>query len=195
MSEIPPFQGWPKISRFARTCLVTEKIDGTNAQIFIGDLATDFPEEPLRTSQGQPVFIGSRTAWITPAKDNFGFARFVHENLADLEKLGPGHHFGEWWGKGIQRKYGLTERRFSLFNYVRWVENPEKPECCYVVPLVYWGSFESLDAQRILDDLVRGGSLAAPGFMKPEGIIIFHEPSRVSFKKTVEGDDTGKGDA
>ena len=34
--------------------------------------------------------------------------------------LVPGRHFGEWWGSGIQRGYGLDEKTFSLFNAYRW---------------------------------------------------------------------------
>lgn len=37
------------------------------------------------------------------------------------------------------------------------------------------------------------GSVAAPGFMKPEGIVVFHVAAGVSFKKTLEKDDQPKG--
>ncbi len=64
------------------------------------------------------MFIGSRTRWITAQDDNHGFARWVEGNKQELLKLGAGRHFGEWWGSGIQRGYGLQkgEKRFSLFN-------------------------------------------------------------------------------
>src|SRR5690606_13561404 len=110
------FTEFPKIPRLNRNIIVTEKIDGTNASIFIGE-------------DGE-FLVGSRTRWITPEKDNFGFAAWAHENRDELMKLGPGHHFGEWWGRGIQRGYGLNERRFSLFNTSRWT--PETlPACCH----------------------------------------------------------------
>jgi hypothetical protein len=32
---MPEFAGFPKISRLSRDCIITEKIDGTNAQILI----------------------------------------------------------------------------------------------------------------------------------------------------------------
>lgn len=49
----------------------------------------------------------SRTRWITPEDDNYGFAKWANENKEELLKLGIGQHFGEWWGSGIQRGYNL----------------------------------------------------------------------------------------
>jgi hypothetical protein len=36
------------------------------------------------------------------------------------------------------------------------------------------------------------GSLAAPGYMNPEGVVVFHVAGGVAFKKTL-GDDGHKG--
>src|SRR5271170_4782953 len=102
-----PFVEFPKIARYSREVVCSEKIDGSNGQIYINDTMTE-------------VFAGSRSQWITPEQDNFGFARWVAENKEELLKLGPGSHFGEWWGAGIQRRYDLKEKRFSLFNTHRW---------------------------------------------------------------------------
>lgn len=69
---------------------MTEKIDGTNGQIVI-------------TPEGQ-VFAGSRNRYVEPGNDNYGFAQWVKSNEAALrDLLGPGRHYGEWWGAGIQR--------------------------------------------------------------------------------------------
>ncbi len=175
----PDFVGFPKMARFSRRVIVTEKIDGSNAQVHI-------------TDSGE-VFAGSRTRWITPADDNFGFAAWVAKNASELLALGPGSHFGEWWGSGIQRKYGLIngERRFSLFNTTRWTETAP-PVCCLVVPVLWTGNLDHLDVDEILRTLEYGGSVAAPGFKAPEGIVLFHEAGRVGFKKTLEKDDEPK---
>jgi hypothetical protein len=94
------FREFPKMARLSREIIITEKIDGTNAQIFIGE-------------DGE-FLCGSRTRWITPENDNYGFAKWAYERKDDLIRdLGPGRHFGEWWGQGIQRGYGLKEKRFS----------------------------------------------------------------------------------
>lgn len=172
-----PFLEFPKMPRLSREIIVTEKIDGTNAQVYVSE-------------EGQ-VFAGSRSRWITPEEDNFGFAAWVRDNAETLRGLGPGSHFGEWWGAGIQRRYGLTEKRFSLFNVDRWGE--VRPACCGVVPVLYRGLFHSAGIERALDQLRESGSMAAPGFMDPEGVVIYHVAGRVGFKKTLHKDEVPKG--
>jgi len=176
--SIPEFAEFNKISRLSRTCVITEKIDGTNASIFIDEDGT--------------FLVGSRTRWITPEADNHGFARWAVANKDELMKLGPGHHYGEWWGLGIQRNYGLKEKRFSLFNTARWSDDSVRPACCSVVPVLYNGLFHTNAVEGALNDLVEHGSLAAEGFMKPEGIVIWHEAARIYFKKTIEKDEAPK---
>jgi len=173
------FKGFDKIARLSRGCTITEKVDGTNAQIFITD-AGEF-------------YIGSRKRWITPEDDNFGFARWAHERKAELMQLGPGQHFGEWWGRGIQRTYGLPEKRFSLFNTSRWCADVQPPPpCCSVVPVLYSGIFTSTAVDDALELLRAGGSVAAPGFMRPEGVVVYQSAGRCYFKKTLEKDEEPK---
>lgn len=196
----PEFIKFPKMPRFSRDCIITEKIDGTNACIKI-------------TDDGQ-FFVGSRTRWITPEQDNHGFARWAYENKEELLSLGVGLHFGEWWGSGIQRGYGLAkgEKRFSLFNVLRWCLNGETPQsittadsriekyqgvlpaCCGLVPVLRRGNFDDISqmAESALHYLKKGGSVAAPGFMKPEGIVIFHVAGNCGFKRTLESDEQPK---
>lgn len=175
-----PFAAFPKIPRLSRRCLITEKIDGTNASILINEDDT--------------IQVGSRNQWITPENDNAGFARWVKVHETELRKLGYGHHFGEWWGSGIQRSYGLEkgERRFSLFNSTRWTDDV-RPPICSVVPILYDGLFTTDAAEQAITKLREGGSLAAPGFMRPEGIIIYHVAGNLMFKKTLDKDETPKG--
>lgn len=174
------FLEFDKIPRVKRDCVITEKIDGTNAQIAISD-------------EGE-MFVGSRTRWLTKEADNFGFFRWADSHREELLKLGPGRHYGEWWGSGVQRGYGLPggEKRFSLFNTARW-RDAEVPGCCHVVPVMYVGIFDSLAIDSALSRLASEGSLASPGFMKPEGVVIYHAASRLYFKKTIEKDEEPKG--
>jgi hypothetical protein len=181
----PVFTAMSKIPRLSRECTVTEKIDGTNGSIYIGDDGL--------------FLVGSRTRWITPQDDNYGFARWAHEHKDELMTLGPGHHFGEWWGLGIQRNYGVKEKRFSLFNTNRWSDAVGiRPACCYVVPVLYEGAFIT-DAigqpsiRSVLEELIDNGSYAAPGFRNPEGVVIYHHAAKQLFKKTIEKDDRPKG--
>jgi hypothetical protein len=108
-------------------------------------------------------------------------------------KLGVGSHFGEWWGEGIQRKYGLTEKRFSLFNTARWSDPLVRPACCGVVPVLYQGIFSTEKVVECLESLRTNGSVAAPGFMSPEGVVCYHIQGNFSLKKTIEKDDEHKG--
>ena len=147
----PEFQEWPKIPRWQNeTYIITEKIDGTNGCIII-------------TEHGD-IFAQSRSKILneTKAGDNFGFCKWVIGNKADLLSLGVGYHFGEWWGHGIQRNYGMKEKVFSLFNI--WM--PEIPECVSKVPVV------ERDYERSWNRLKEIGSVASPGFMKPEGFVM-----------------------
>jgi len=179
---VPEFTPFPKMARLAREIIVTEKIDGTNGQIWISD-------------DGEDIRAGSRTRWVSVGNDNYGFAAWVERNRDDLLTLGPGRHFGEWWGSGIQRGYGLEkgEKRFSLFNVSRWAE--ERPACCHVVPTLYRGPLDLGVVESCLVGLAAYGSSAAPGFMKPEGVIVFHTAANIGFKRAIDKDEEPKSKA
>lgn len=192
-----PYEEFLKISRWSREVIVTEKIDGTNALVYIDDKCEN-------------IYAGSRTKWISWDDDNKGFAKWVQENREELMKLGPGKHFGEWWGQGIGAGYGLKEKRFSLFNTHRWGPDETRPKCCHVVPVLFRGQMDELcrpfllddkgrqwtddltGLERILENLRTGGSVAAPGFMRPEGVVIFCPAGGQLFKKTLENDASPK---
>jgi len=197
---IPEFIPFPKIARLNRLCVVTEKIDGTNATVYIGE-------------DGE-FLTGSRTRWLNPPHDdNFGFGAWAMANKEELLKLGPGTHHGEWWGCGIQRGYGQKGKRFSLFNTLRWrneldrtdltipnddPRQPPKPRqvppaCVSVVPEIWRGQFDTRAVNEAILSLREEGSAAAPGFMRPEGVVVFHCAARVAFKVTLENDQEPKG--
>jgi hypothetical protein len=179
------FEPFPKIPRLNKNMTITEKIDGTNAQIMIDDIGPADnrngydPHGVLAVLddgvRSYTIKAGSRKRLITPEKDNFGFAKWVQDNAYQLVALGAGRHFGEWWGKGIQRGYGLSERRFSLFNAGRWLWNQTPPPCCHVVPVLYHGKFDLAQIENVMELLREAGSSAVPGYDNPEGVIIFYE--------------------
>lgn len=189
MTQILEFKAWPKIPRLSREMIISEKIDGTNAAVVISE-------------DGTAIAAQSRTRFITPENDNYGFASWVQIHRDELLLLGPGHHWGEYWGPGIQRSYPALKKTFSLFNTSRWIVSevdrvdPKQsvvPLCCRVVPVLYRGPFCTIAILDTMMRLVRDGSVACPGFAKPEGIIIFHTASGTYYKKLIEGDDTPKG--
>lgn len=203
------FEPFDKIPRLNRDCTITEKIDGTNAAVVILPPAdkdgievslSDHVAAGIDTPDGPVcVFAQSRKRLITPKNDNFGFARWVADNAEALVNvLGEGHHFGEWWGQGIQRGYRLTEKRFSLFNTGRWADPNEgllTVPGLGVVPTIYEGPFNTSVVRACVDHLRQKGSQAAPGFMDPEGVIVWHDAARQLFKVTLKDDAKPKGAA
>lgn len=174
------FVSFQKIARAKKSfgCVITEKLDGTNAQILIED--------------GKIVGVGSRSRWIAPGKltDNYGFARWVEANEEELLKLGEGTHFGEWYGAGIQRAYGRTgnDKRFALFNTSRW-SGEDRPACCEVMTVLYAGEFSRDAVHAQMRRLAEEGSAHVPGFMKPEGIVVYLPGPTMLLKDTFEHSD------
>lgn len=181
------FQSFRSLERFEQPVIITEKIDGTNAQIVISE---HMPEE-----EGAPPFFNvraaSRNRWITPEDDNYDFAAWVkqHEQLL-IETLGVGRHFGEWYGSGIGRNYGLKERYLALFNTNRWGlihESKRTQEFLdagiRVVPTLHNESYKEGMIASAMDNLQAGGSIAIPGFMQPEGIVIYWRRHDIMMKK------------
>ncbi len=203
------FQEWPKIPRYRRECAVTEKLDGTSSCIVWAPANTEHDEDQniiatrdLIDQHGSLVgphhlLTQSRQRFIVPGRiraksDNYSFAQWCDDRTDDLMRLGPGYHYGEFWGFGIQRGYGMAEKHFSLFNVSRWGEGKqERPACCDVVPLLGYVLPSQIEEQ--LERLRVGGSLAAPGYQRPEGIVVWHSQSKSYFKILIEGDDVPKG--
>jgi hypothetical protein len=219
---VTEFQGFPKIPRLNREIIITEKIDGTNASVVIVREETGGEDDGLVAAKislgGHPqeekngtflLWAGARNNYRQPGKnDNYGFAHWVWTNAPFLvDALGPGRHFGEWWGPGINRGYGQKERTFSLFNTHKWGEAEGRKALSLdleggrvrVVPVLYQGPWHIAEADNYwaptfaLDKLRAEGSKASPGFMRPEGIVVFHTAGGALFKATLEGDEKPKG--
>jgi hypothetical protein len=216
MGDYPKFGSIPRLHR---EISITEKIDGSNGCIFIDGPVTDenncyyglMPRHDL-CKVDHLVAAGSRSRWLTLDSDNFGFAVWVKSNWKTLvSDLGPGLHYGEWWGSGIQRGYGLPkgEKRFSLFNVSRWTteQEPDKFSLPHVkpvdfvtpglgvVPVLTWkgdGAVLGEHVRMALGALRLNGSFASDGFMRPEGIVIYHHAANMLFKVTLENDEVPK---
>lgn len=198
------FEPMFKIARYYREVVCSEKLDGTSGAIVINE---------------NGVFAGSKNRLLKPGKstDNFGFAAWVESCKDDLyDTLGIGTHRGEWMGVGIQRGYGLVERRFYLFNTAKWAPkgqaslvikegedntfntyvkdpDPQLPKNVYCVPVLYEGPHDQGEIDAVLTRLRVEGSVASPGFMEPEGIVVFHQASRHLYKITCSNDSEWKG--
>lgn len=177
------FKSFPDITKLEQPVEVTEKIHGTNACILISEF------DGLVTVQA-----GSRTRWITPEDDNFGFASWVYANKdALITALGLGYHPGEWYGAGINSGYGLSEKRFALFN-TQWTEAKlagKLPDRVDVVPVLYSGTFRDGVVTEVMAKLKAEGSKLAPGFTKPEGIVVRFIRAGFKLKNVFEAEETG----
>jgi len=157
------FKSFPDIKKLSSTQFsITQKLHGSNAQLLV------YPDE----SGTMQLLTGSRTRWIVPGDDNYNFAQFVYANKEEfITKLGPGQHFGEWCGAGINSGEGLKEKILVLFDYWRYDPN-NLPLQTRLVPVLYNGDFDLSVIKNVMDDLKTNGSKLVPGFMHPEGIVV-----------------------
>lgn len=218
------FVKWGSTPRLFRPVVVTEKLDGTNGAVIIE--AVPMPDVSATRSLPPDVLaelFDARTPncvyWVGAQSrnrvlrrdepDNQGFRQWVTEHAGSLvDDLGPGRHFGEFWGHKIARNYGLTEKRFSLFNPATEFKNfvPHADGDVEVikiltpglgtVPVLYEGPLDTDALADTLANLQDYGSAAAPGFMRPEGIVVYHTHARrIIGKVTLDNQDKGKWEA
>jgi len=103
VGNVVPF---PKVTYRAKV-----KLDGTNAAIRIKD--------------GE-VKVQSRSRFITPEDDNYGFATWVYKNMGFFTSIPVPSNvdfcvYGEWAGKGVQRRTSVSkvDRKFFPFAIVQ----------------------------------------------------------------------------
>lgn len=172
------FKSFGKIQNISKLYMsITQKLHGSNAQVYIYRDENDHLQ--LKT--------GSRSRWITPDDDNYGFAKFVYANKDEfISKLGEGRHFGEYAGLGINSGEGLKEKHWFLFNWRRWKDIPLPPRVS-CVPVLYTGKMSLETIDETMDRLKENGSFLVPGYMKPEGIVI--EVGGEFYKKVFDKED------
>ncbi len=154
LEERSDFESFGQIKRLSKIeMVITQKIHGTNAQIFIEAHEDCFDE------RSYSIKAGSRTRWVYPGDDNYGFAAWVEANKDELIRcLGVGRHYGE----------GLAKKTLCLFNHGRYNELP--PDCV-MVPVLYRGPLDLGMVPIVMNRLKEEGSALSPGFMRPEGVV------------------------
>lgn len=182
------FPTYPRTPRLDKPMIVTEKIDGTNSTVAIyhqDDVTVEVADYIVGQHGDLCVFAGSRRRWITPDADNYGFAGWVAEHAKPLaERLGQGLHRGEWWGHRIQRGYGQDRKRWSLFRVDRYVTQPDG--LWDVVPVITEREFNTASVKAAARWLADNGSLAAPGWDRPEGVVAYHTGAGQPFKYLID---------
>lgn len=178
MSE---WTGFPKIARLNRDCVVTEKVDGTNAAILI---------------QSGRLRVYSKSEELTGSIDSYGFYAWVMERKrAILDTFEDGLLRGEFAGPGINRnRHQLTSKTFYCFAAEPRVREGVTglPDGFNVVPVLYEGPFDTAAINREVDRLRINGSLVGG---TPEGVVVFHLAGSVGFKVTCLNDNTPKSRA
>lgn len=175
------FESFPDIKKLGTAALfITQKIHGSNAQVYI-----------FQTPEGGlDLMVGSRSRWIAPGNDNYGFAEMVYANKQEfIDKLGPGRHYGEWAGPGINSGEGLSTKTFVLFDH--WKYPPERPlpPNTVIVPILYAGAFDLGKVQECMDDLKTNGSKLVSGYNRPEGVVVNMKGQR--YKVVFADEETG----
>lgn len=188
MNEFAPFEAFPKVPRLHGQTYITEKIDGTNACIEYRPtdggylMSACSRNRRLLTIEVSEHFHGHpRVAWH--GTDNAGFGAWVVANHESLTRLGYGRHFGEWYGQGIQRTYGLDHKRFALFQHPKNGLSEGLPANVSCVPMLdIHSEFSMSRIESYMLLLKMDGSRAVPGWMEPEGVIVYHARSGQLFK-------------
>lgn len=172
------FKAWREIEKFTGIhVIVTEKIHGANCHVNV----VSQPDGSLK------AIAGKRTSYVG-TQGLFGFGEFVTSNEKEIcEKLGPGRHYAEWTGAGVNGDYGLKNKTAVLFNTRH--HGPKKaagvlPDRFDVVPVLYDGPYVQEKIDEVLADLKANGSKFSHGYMRPEGVVLFF-PLFNAYKKIV----------
>lgn len=201
------FAKFSSIGRLYRDVTITEKIDGMNACIVIEELiGEDLYRNAVAHVKAMPfnsfeprgfaVGVQSRKQFLSLDNDIQGLATWVTEHAQELaQALGPGYHYGEYWGKNIQRSYHQKRNWFSLFNTKRWNKNNVGHiDGLLTVPILYSGPYVDWINEMQLHRLETQGSFAAQEVddreldFRAEGIVGWHTALDTYYKVTLEGD-------
>lgn len=166
ITMLPDFFKYPKIPRYENQLFtISEKIDGSNGLVHI-DKDTGH------------ISAGCRTRWLvndgSKSWDNQGFGQWVLDHSSELKALGSGYHYGEWYGKSINRNYGLPSQKFMLFHSERY-EDIELPLCVELETIIHSDIMpDDLDMYKTYYSkvMVANGSYHVPDFKQPEGLVI-----------------------
>lgn len=182
-------------------CVISEKIDGTNGLIQI-DYKYDWNGQRY---DDHLVQFGSRNRYITTTDDNAGFANYFTPHIASICTLAeslinygdndnpkqdwPIYIYGEWFGKGIQRGYGLDEKYFMPFSsfYAEHMIKAGIPNI--MMPnIMYTGKFSLEVVDNCMNRLTSGGfHTLITNYDYPEGVVIYFPKYNFRLKQTFEG--------
>lgn len=132
---MPEFVEFPSIEQYRNVIkLVRERaqFDGKPLPtlLFHGSVKLHGTNAAVGFDSDGEIFAQSRTTVITPAADNYGFAKWVRENEQAFPRLKSAMIYGEWCGQGIQKGVGVGQLPkmfvpFAIRAGTRWWEPEE----------------------------------------------------------------------
>ncbi|MGB3694199.1 MAG: RNA ligase family protein [Spirulinaceae cyanobacterium] len=158
-------QKWPSIELLANVRRSLEILEKTPSVTYRSKVKLDGTNGGVQIFANGKVAAQSRTQIITPESDNAGFAAWVNQNIDYFANLATSQHltlFGEWCGKGIQKRTAIAqiERKvFAIFavqyggigsQVAKLAVNPASirallPEHSDIFVLPFWGEAITLD--------------------------------------------------
>jgi hypothetical protein len=216
------FVGWPKIGRLNRDIIITEKIDGTNAAIGITLDGQVYAQSRTRIITPQDDNAGF-ARWVEKHADLLRehLGQGLHFGEWWGVSIGRGYDLSERrfslfntkrWESDPLGKAALEALRaagVAVYSTPVLYEGPwtgilgyKGPDGEWLTQPQDWAEFDvpgmpnprpRFAPNFIIEHLKRVGSQAAPGYMKPEGIVVYHRAGDVMFKVTIEKDEAHKG--
>ncbi|NEO84758.1 MAG: hypothetical protein F6J87_10960 [Spirulina sp. SIO3F2] len=165
VTDTVTLQKWPSIELLHNLCRGFELRGEAPKICYRAKVKLDGTNGGVQIFSDRCVAVQSRSQIITPQADNAGFAAWVTANLDYFQTLATEQHltiFGEWCGKGIQKRTAiaqLEQRIFAVFalqvggingQLARLIVEPEQiraqlPEHLDVFVLPYQGDVFELD--------------------------------------------------
>lgn len=110
-------RAWPSIESLFN---VRKKSVAQNANIKYGSkVKLDGTCSSVQILPNGEILVQSRNEFITPEKDNLGFARWVQDNINVFKQIKPKNSpiiiHGEWCGQGIQKRCSISKIGRKVF--------------------------------------------------------------------------------
>ena len=118
MANNVQLQKWPSIELLANVRRGLEILEKTPSVNYRSKIKLDGTNGGIQIFSDGRVAAQSRSQIITPESDNAGFAAWVNQNLDYFENLASQEHltlFGEWCGKGIQKRTAIANINRKVF--------------------------------------------------------------------------------
>jgi RNA ligase len=115
---MPVMQTWPSIELLYNLRRSLELVGEAPKITYRAKIKLDGTNGGIQIFTDGKVAVQSRSQIISPENDNLGFANWVNQNIDYFANLASSEHatiFGEWCGKGIQKRTAISEIDRKIF--------------------------------------------------------------------------------